>query len=901
MPLLVTSLIMSAVVILSAQEADKKYDILLLSGAVHPSENTKGASSFKFLQDEVINGKYYRIMQFKEIPSDPEKQELQSMGIELLVYLPNYAFYASVSQSADLSKANKNGNIRAILQVSPEYKIHPSLTNNKLPKEAELVKGKADIVLIYFKDIPAGMIANELKKKIKGIKILSQDDASQTVNVRVKRNQVNKLSQLFFIQYVEPVEPFTLENNSGTSEHRSNTINSYMVSGLHYDGSGVGVSIGDGGEYFTHVDFEGRQIGGLSTGAADHGTHVAGILAGAGNINPRYRGHAPGANLIYSNGFADISSVAALTALYNGTDKIRVTNHSLGEAVNAGYTSTARMSDLEVESLPSMFNVHSCGNSGTAWSTITGGYKSGKNAIAAGALDYKDLITSYSSRGPSKDGRIKPDICTKGDNVMSTYPNNVYNTMSGTSMASPATAGCFSQLIHAYRDLNSGNDPKLAQLKAIVLNTAEDLGNAGPDYTYGWGRINVWKAYNAIKDQRYFSSTIANGATNTHVITVPANVTEMKVMVYWADPAAAAGVTKALINDLDITVSAATLTYKPWELDFLNPGTAAIKGTDNDNNMEQVSVLNPATGTYTLNVAGTLVPQGPQEYWGTYEFITDSITVTYPMGGESLVPAETEYIRWDAQGTTGNFLVEYSADGGTTWSTLSSTVAGTARYYSWVVPSGITSQALIRVSRNGKSDVSDNGFNIIPVPTNLQIISRCPSNFEMSWNAVTGATRYEVFAMGTKYMVSQGTTAWLSWIVNIPNTSIIWASVRALANNGQVIGRRAVAIQVGTSTANCSATSIFETDANAPYGLAVYPNPISNSSIITTFLSEEDVVSVKLIDVMGKEVASLADNQKLSVGKHNFTFEKLPANGIYFIKIQGSKGFSAGKIIVDEE
>ena len=155
-----------------------------------------------------------------------------------------------------------------------------------------------------------------------------------------------------------------LENNSGTTLHRSNTINTFIPGGLHFDGTGVGVSIGDGGAFGAHIDYKGRQSGAATSGA-DHGTHVAGIVGGAGNINPKYRGQAPGAFLIYSDGFNDIVSVNAITALYNGTNKIRVTNHSLGEAANAGYTSTARQSDLQVAALPSIFNVHSCGNSGS--------------------------------------------------------------------------------------------------------------------------------------------------------------------------------------------------------------------------------------------------------------------------------------------------------------------------------------------------------------------------------------------------------------------------------------------------------------------------------------------------------------------------------------------------------
>lgn len=898
--------ILMAVVMLSSgtgysQQGGRNYDLLFLSGKVSPAENMNEAARLKADPSEILNGTYYRLVQFKDIPTDQQKADLKSSGVELLWYFPNYAFFAAIRSDVNFSSLTQRGIIRSVLPVLPEYKLHPYLKDGGLPAEAEIVAGKADLILVYYKGLTNAVIEAELSARVKGIEILANDDKTQIVHVRVKKEEILSLTHLPFIQYVEPYEPYQMENNSGTTEHRSNTLNSPLPSGLHFDGTGVGVSIGDGGLFYAHVDFTGRQSGAVTTGAADHATHVTGTVGGAGNIDPRYKGQATGAKLLSTNGFADIQSVTAFGTLHNGADSIRVTNHSLGEGVNAGYTSTARTSDLIVETYQNAFNVHSAGNSGTGWNTITGGYKAGKNSIATGALDYKDLVTSFSSRGPSKDGRIKPDICAKGDNVMSTMPANPnqYNTMSGTSMASPGAAGCFTQLIHAYRSHNSGNDPKLATLKAIVLNTAQDLGNTGPDYTYGWGRINVRAAYEAIKNNRYTSGTMANGGTANHTITVPANCVEARVMVYWADPAAATGATKALINDLDITVKAGTTTYQPWQLNPSSPGTAAVKGTDTDNNMEQVSITSPAAGTYTLTVNGTTVPQGPQEYWVTWEFITDDIVVTYPMGGESLAPSETHYIRWDAGGNTGTFTVEYSGDNGATWVTISSSVAGTARYLSWTTPAAVTGQALIRVTRGSKSDVSDANFNIIGVPTGLTVLWRCPTNFELKWNAVTGATDYEVYCLGQKYMVSQGTTPWLSFIVNAPSTQVTWASVRAMASNFTVKGRRAVAIQVGTSTANCPPTGIFEFGENSPYGLSIYPNPANAQSTITAYLPQDDEISITLVDMFGREAMVIQEETRLNAGEHTFALPSMPASGMYLLRISGSQGVTSGKIMID--
>ena len=76
-------------------------------------------------------------------------------------------------------------------------------------------------------------------------------------------------------------------------------------------------------------------------------------------------------------------------------------------------------------------------------------------------------------------------------------------------------------------------------MKALVCNTAEDLGNAGPDYTFGFGMLNARRAVEAIENNRYFINTISNGGTTSQTITVPANTRRLKVMLYWADTAAA--------------------------------------------------------------------------------------------------------------------------------------------------------------------------------------------------------------------------------------------------------------------------------------------------------------------------------------------------------------------------
>ncbi|MBE0640714.1 MAG: S8 family serine peptidase, partial [Bacteroidales bacterium] len=349
--------------------------------------------------------------------------------------------------------------------------------------------------------------------------------------IRVERNALNTIAALPFISYITAVGPQDEpENYSGKTLHRSNVLSSQYVTGRKYDGSGVNVMLQDDGVIGPHIDYEGRiALQSISSNSGDHGDHVAGTIMGAGNLDPTTQGMAPGADIyVYgaSPTYPGFASIGSHYGLYN----IRVTSTSYSNGCNAGYTSLTRDMDQQVRQLPALMHVFSAGNNGTSdcgygagagWGNITGGHKMGKNVIAVANLDYKDDLSSSSSRGPANDGRIKPDVAAKGSDVVSTTDPNAYTTKSGTSMSCPGTSGTMLQLYHAYRNLNGGADPKGGLMKAILMNSADDIDNPGPDFKTGWGRINALKAVEAIEDVRFATDTLMQGDTNVHSILVP--------------------------------------------------------------------------------------------------------------------------------------------------------------------------------------------------------------------------------------------------------------------------------------------------------------------------------------------------------------------------------------------
>jgi hypothetical protein len=192
-------------------------------------------------------------------------------------------------------------------------------------------------------------------------------------------------------------------------------------------------------------------------------------------------------------------------------------------------------------------------------------------------------------------------------------PDDGYGPQPGTSMSAPAVTGGLALLYEKYRLQNSGVNPKNGLMKAFICNGGADLGNTGPDYTYGFGLMNLLRSVDMLSNNHYYISTINNGGNNPHSISVPANTAQLKVTLYWNDPAAAVFTSQALVNDLDLEITS-PLIVLPYKLDTIpaNVNNSATRSVDHINNIEQIVIDNPANATYTVNIKGTSVASGPR-------------------------------------------------------------------------------------------------------------------------------------------------------------------------------------------------------------------------------------------------------------------------------------------------
>ena len=768
------------------------------------------------------NIEQYVIVSFQRIPTALEKQNLKSYGIELYGYLPEKSFYALIRKGVNFSTLDQIAHVSAI---SKEFKLSKKLSEGIYPAHAISDNDQVDLICHYF----SGVEIQSTFRETQDVTVLESFPLLNQLTIRVKLSQLDALYGLEELYYFEPIsEKGQPENKVERSDHRANFLRSDNPNGLFYRGEGVTVMMQDDGYIGDHIDYEGRidQSGcsGCSTDDADnHGDHVAGTIMGAGNIDPSTRGMADGAKLlIYSSSNTNYNLIPNLYA----NDSLVITSKSYSNGCNGGYTSLAAQLDQQIRQMPSLTHVFSAGNSGTedcgygagaGWGNITGGHKAGKNVFCVGNLTRYDVIASSSSRGPAEDGRIKPDICGVGTSVYSTISDNSYENKTGTSMSCPGVAGTIAQLYEAYRD-GFGVNPLSGLIKASILNTGEDLGNAGPDFIHGWGRINARRAYETFNKSQFVYDSIAQGDVNTHVVTVPLGVKELRVMVYWVDYEGSTGSAIALVNDMNMVVSdPLAVDYLPWVLDptptvaALN--SVAVQGVDNLNNMEQVTILNPTAGNYTITLDGFNIPQGPQSYHVVYYFIQDEITITYPNGGEPFEPSTPEVIRWDAPESPDDFILEFTTDNGALWIPMT-TVNANKLYHNWSVPDSLSGLVKVRVTRGLVSDQSDEVFSIIDIPNNLEFVWACPDSTRITWDSVPGALLYEVSMLGSKYMDSIGVSASNELTIMQPSTNTGWYSVKAIGPDN-AISERHFAIQKSGVEFEClwsTPTALFSID-----------------------------------------------------------------------------------------
>ena len=277
-------------------------------------------------------------------------------------------------------------------------------------------------------------------------------------------------------------------------------------------GEGMKIGIVDTGIDPNHADFEGRVaamtslVGGDGTDDNGHGTHVASIAAGTGVASEgKYRGVAPAASL-YVAKVLDAQGSGSMSGVMAGIEwavdqGVHVINLSLGSSGPCdGTDALSTLCDEAVQQHGVVICV-AAGNAGPGASTV-GSPGCARWVITIGAVDDSDRVTRFSSRGPTSDGRVKPDLVFPGAGIVAAQAHGTslgrvvvpgYVELSGTSMATPHATGTAALLLQAKPDLTPD------QVKWALMTTALEL-EEDPN-AQGSGRGDTFRAYQKIRNQ----------------------------------------------------------------------------------------------------------------------------------------------------------------------------------------------------------------------------------------------------------------------------------------------------------------------------------------------------------------------------------------------------------------
>ncbi len=488
-------------------------------------------------------------------------------------------------------------------------------------------------------------------------------------------NQITELTKLD----VNGFPIYTSTDNNLISAKTTHT-NKLWQNGLNLSGASTNmkgkIAIWDGGIAMnTHIELNGRIINKDASSQINHSTHVAGTMIAKG-INPNAKGMAFGVEELNSYDFN-----SHLSEMTSASANLLISNHSYGVIAgwnqtlsgdwefwgNPGenedykfgiYNEECQMFDSIAYNAPQYLIVKSAGNNrdkngptvGQPYKRFDGNgtmisagnrpigisnndsfdviptYGVAKNILTVGAIEgiangiatnQNIKIGSFSSWGPTDDGRIKPDVVANGVDVLSCVANNTttYEMYNGTSMAAPNVSGSLFLLQELYSQKNNGNFMKAATLKALAIHTTTEAGDSpGPDYKYGWGLLNVEKAAQVINtvsggETKIIETTLNNG--NTYTLNIFASGNEkLSATLVWADPVASPTTTNLLnnptlklIHDLDIRIIKNNNTYFPWILNPAFPNNPAGKGDNFRDNVERINIDDVLPGqSYTIQI-----------------------------------------------------------------------------------------------------------------------------------------------------------------------------------------------------------------------------------------------------------------------------------------------------------
>jgi len=579
-------------------------------------------------------------------PLTPERDRLlTAAGVARSEYLPTNCFLADLAGSAPEAIAAV-GFVRSVVEYQPEWRLDPAIGQRQYQTESRrqlAARGVYQVGVYLFEDAPVEPVLAALGA-IPGANVVAWDleGSSWTVNVEATPNALQAIAQLDAVQFVEDYPDLTFRNGTNRWIVQSNINGVFPLYDHGIRGEGQILGHMDGRVAEPHCSFDDTDPIGpdhrkiiaylQSQGYDTHGTHTAGTAVGDGGSDTNTRGVAYLARMVH-NGIPNFTETAMYSRLdlhygtYGATDH----TNSWGDDGTTAYTALCRAIDRFSWDFEENLVLFAVTNTSTLKTP-----ENAKNCLAVGASQDTPNQGNFCSggRGPTNDGRRKPEIYAPGCNTNSSTGASGCSTtqLTGTSMASPAVTGTALLVRQYFADgfYPSGGaraqdqfTPTGALVKAALLNGAVDMtGISGyPSDTEGWGRVLADNALYFSGEQRTLIVRDARNRTDDGITTgenvefafnVDGSTDQLRVTLVWHDTAAAINANPAYVNDLDLEVVRPDLTV--YKGNVFSGGVSISGGSpDPKNNVEQVHVSAPTQGAWTVRVKGTAVQTGTDQ------------------------------------------------------------------------------------------------------------------------------------------------------------------------------------------------------------------------------------------------------------------------------------------------
>lgn len=529
-----------------------------------------------------------------------------------------------------------------------------------------------------------------------------------------------------------------------------NRINAAHADFPTVSGKNIVISIKENAFDSSDIDIQGRFMSNTQSNKilTTHSNLMATLIAGAGNSSKNGQGVAYGSRLL-STGF---NNLFPESDTYFDTLKISVQNNSYGSVLESFYGAEAFAYDKLLEAKPTVLMVFSSGNNGAqkpttgtyadlgTFSNLSGNYKMAKNIVVVGSVDSFGVPDPLSSRGPAYDGRLKPDL--------------VAFSPDGTSGAAALVSGSAALVQQALMDKQKTTAlPSSALVKAVLLNSAEDVGTEGIDFVTGFGNLNTRRALETVANEQFVEGKVALGEKWTTTLNIPQNISQLKATLVWLDPSVSPNLKQALTQDLDLELEnkQTGVVYQPWVLNHKanidSLKLLPIRQRDSLNNVEQITIEQPMAGNYILRVIGTKV-LNPQSFSIVYQFDTaQSFKWTFPKTSDNVLADNTSVLYWETTFKSTKAILKYKNTEGGAWTTIDSFIIGKERR--WQVPN-VLETAQLRMDIGASSFISDTFF--ISKNLGLRVAFNCADSLGLLWSKLSDTMSYQLFALGKQYL-----------------------------------------------------------------------------------------------------------------------------------------------------